>query len=511
MSISRSDYLIELIQVLDKSEKRTFKLQSSRQANHSDKLYIQLFDLLDKFPEKDESYYKDKLGLKSLQYANLKRNLYTQILKSLRVISSNKDYKFQLKEMSDHAHLLFEKGLHKQSSALIDRIKPIAIGKHASLILIEVVELQKKIESKFITRSRGVKNKMESLIQKSEEIIDGMNLRGTLSNLCLRIQGLYIKAGYARDDRDSELYKAYFYSNLPNTDRLTLRPTERILWHQSHVWYHHANVNFHFAYKHSVSWIECYHQNISLIEYDQSNYLRALHYVLIYSFYLSRVDKYNYWYSVLNSYRKNNKLKFSRVHAMIDFTYYYNARINYIVINNKYSQLSKVASEIKAGELYYGNQLDQHRYYIFYYKIASMYSYIGNYDKAIDYCNAIIAGTTTYLKKDIGPYTRLLHIMCNFRMNNFLLVDNMIDSIRSEFYAQNQNNEAIDLILNFLKKASRAMNFGLDDDITKLHNRLTILNQQQYNKLAFIYYDYINWCLSLLHNTSVEKVKKQFK
>jgi len=196
---------------------------------------------------------------------------------------------------------------------------------------------------------------------------------------------------------------------------------------------------------------------------------------------------------------------------MIDFTYYYNARINYIVINNKYSQLSKVASEIKAGELYYGNQLDQHRYYIFYYKIASMYSYIGNYDKAIDYCNAIIAGTTTYLKKDIGPYTRLLHIMCNFRMNNFLLVDNMIDSIRSEFYAQNQNNEAIDLILNFLKKASRAMNFGLDDDITKLHNRLTILNQQQYNKLAFIYYDYINWCLSLLHNTSVEKVKKQFK
>ncbi len=509
MPIAKIESIIELIQVLEKSEKRLFKLQSTRQSSSSDKMYIQLFDLIDKYPNRVENFYKDKLNLKSLQYANLKRNLYGLILKTLRINSANKDYKYQLKELGDHAHILFDKGLHKQSSLLIDKIKPIAIEKHESLLLIEMIELQKRIESKFITRSRNVKNKMETLINKSEEINDKINIRGTLSNLYLKIHGLYIKVNYARDERDTELYKAYFYSNLPALNKKKLRLSEQILWHQCHLWYHHANLNFHFCYKHAVSWIECYQRDRSLISHDYSNYLKGLHYVLIYSFYLERKDKYNFWYAILTSFRKNNLQEFSRVHLMIDYSYYNNARLNHMVMNNKYSSLNKIVNEIKDGEALYGNQIDQHRYNIFHYKIASLYSYIGNYDKAIDYCNNIIAQSSSYLKKDIGPYSRLLHIMCHFRLNNFQLVENMIESIRSEFTIQKQSNTAVELILNFLKKASRAMNFGLDDDISKLRNRLSTLRGQQYEKLAFIYYDYENWCQSLLYNTSVEKLIKQ--
>lgn len=511
MSIAKIEPIIELIQVMDKSEKRLFKLQSDKQSSGSDKMYILLFDLLDKYPDREENYYKERLNLQSLQYSNLKRNLYSLILKSLRTNSANKDNRFQLKELADHAHILYDKGLHQQSSLLIDKIKLIAEKRHESLILIEMIELQKRIESKFITRSRGVKNKMEALIQRSEDINEIINVRGTLSNLNLKIHGLYIKVNFARDERDSELYKAYFYSNLPKLKKLELKLSEQILWHQCHLWYHHANINFHFCYKHAVQWIECYHQDRSLIESDYGNYLRGLHYVLIYSYYLKRVDRYNYWYSVMTSYRKEYLHQFSRVNLMIDYIYYNNAQLNYLVMNNKYSTLNKLVTEIKSGELTYQKQIDHHRYTIFNYKIASLYSYVGNYDKAIDYCNMIISHNGSHLKKDIGPYSRLLHIMCHFRLNNFLLVDNMIDSIRAEFTIQNQSNTAVDLILNFLKKASKAMNFGLDDDISKLHSRLVALRKMQYEKLAFIYYDYDNWCQSLLYNTSVEKLIKQLK
>ena len=212
MSISKISYLIELVNVLDKSEKRAFKLQSGKITSTSDKLYVKLFDLIDKTPDRDEVYYRNKLKVTTLQYTNLKRHLYSLVLKSLRMGYSGKESLFHLRELSDHAHILFEKGLHKQSADIINRVKPIAKKKHKIRLLNELLELQKKIESRFITRSRGVKNKMECLIKQSETIGNSLNVLNNLSNLCLKIQGLYIKVGYTRDERDSEFYKAYFYS-----------------------------------------------------------------------------------------------------------------------------------------------------------------------------------------------------------------------------------------------------------------------------------------------------------
>ncbi|MDA8692672.1 hypothetical protein N9L92_01330 [Saprospiraceae bacterium] len=505
MSISKISYLIELVKVLDKSEKRAFKLQSTKVSTPSDKLYVQLFDLLDKAPEREEAYYKSRLQISNLQYTNLKRHLYSLILKSLRTSHTNKESIFLLKEQSDYAHILFEKGLHKQSLEIVAKLKPTAKKRHETRLLNELIELQKKIESRFITRSRGVKNKMESLIEESEMTGDSLKILNNLSNLCLKIQGLYIKVGYTRDERDLELYKAYFYSNLKHTDRSRLKLIERIYWHQAHVWFHHSCLNFHLSYRHAVSWVESFHKDLSLIQYDYTNYIRGLHYILRQCFYLSSVDRFNHWYAVLEQFRKKNDRHISRVKKMLDFAHYNIIRLNHIIINNKYSQLHNVVKEISSGQEDYGQHLDKHRHYVFSFKIATAYSYTGNYNKAIDYCNDIISHSSDYLKKDIAPYSRLLHIMCHFRLNNFQLVENMVDSIKSEFQHYKQESTAVDLILNFLKKASRAMNFGLDDDITKLHNRLVELRSQQYEKLPFIYYDYINWCQSLLNNTTVEK------
>ncbi len=511
MSISKISYIKEIVNVLDKAEKRTFKLQSAKIADASSKLYVRLFDLIDKAPDRDDDYYRNKLQLTQLQYTNLKRHLYNQILKSLRTSHAAKGSLLQLKEQIDHAYILYEKGLQKQSSEIIDRLKPIAKQRNEIELLHELIELQKKIESRFITRSRKVKNKMEGLIEESESVSHSLNSINKLSNLTLKIQGLYIKVGYARDERDTELYKAYFYSNLANINSSNHNLIERIKWHQAHVWYHHSCLNFHLSYRHAVLWVESFQKDPSLIQKDSGDYIRGIHYILRQCFYLNSIERFNQWYNVLQGFRRDKSKYISRVNQMLDFTHYNIINLNHIIINNKYSQLHKVVKEIKSGQDEYGLQLDKHRYYVFNYKIATAYSYMGDYDTAIDYCNKIIAHSSDYLKKDIAPYSRLLHIMCHFRLNNFQLVENIADSIKSEFQLYKQQNTATDLMLNFLKKASRAMNFGLDDDITKLHNRLVSLRAQQYEKLPFIYYDFINWCQSLLHNTTVEKHIKQNK
>lgn len=508
MSISKFSYIKELVNVLSKAEKRSFKLQSKRHSIQSNKGYLQLFDLIDKYPDRPEDEYLKLLEINSIQYTNIKRNLYNLILKSLRNNFSNGSLYSQLRESSDYAHILFDKGLHQQCIHFINKLIPTSKELHATVITIELTELKKKIESKFITRSRKVKNKMETLISDSDSLGHLMKTSIVLSNLCLKIQGLYIKVGYSRNIRDSQLYKAFYFSNLPQLNVLQLKIPERINWHQCHVWYHHANLNFQFSYKHAVQWVECYHHNLKLKATNTSDYLRGLQYVLVYCYHLRSKKRFNYWYKILIEYRKNSENRFSNNVKLLDYNYYYNATLNFMVVNNSYKDLDKVINEINIGKQQHKDSLDKRRYHTFNYKIACLYSYVGDYNKAIDYCNDIITDISGYLKNDISTYSRLLHILCHFRLNNFQLVDNLIDSIRSEFNSSGHANVVVDMILVFLRKACRAMNFGLDDDIIKLHIKLEAYKNDQYDKIAFIFYDYSSWCQSLLHNMSIEKAIK---
>ena len=103
-----SDTLFQLIQSLEKSEKRHFKLYIKRSSAKEDLKIIRLFDALDKLSEYDE-----KILLKSLsditkpQLSNLKTHLYKQLLASLRLLKTNENIDLKLSEHLDNARLLY--------------------------------------------------------------------------------------------------------------------------------------------------------------------------------------------------------------------------------------------------------------------------------------------------------------------------------------------------------------------------------------------------------------------
>ena len=85
MPKQQTDHLLELICSLTKGEKRSFRLFANRDNSASEKLFMLLFDHLDKYKEYDESsLLKKHPRIKKSQLSNLKRNLYDQILLCLR-------------------------------------------------------------------------------------------------------------------------------------------------------------------------------------------------------------------------------------------------------------------------------------------------------------------------------------------------------------------------------------------------------------------------------------------
>ena len=85
-----TDSLFQLIQSLQKSEKRNFKLYIQRNTSNNDLKIVQLFDALDKMKDYDEKELINKtVSLKKEQLSNIKTYLYPQKLASFRLIESN--------------------------------------------------------------------------------------------------------------------------------------------------------------------------------------------------------------------------------------------------------------------------------------------------------------------------------------------------------------------------------------------------------------------------------------
>jgi len=204
-----SDTLFQLVHSLEKSEKRHFKLYIKRSSAKEDLKIIRLFDALDKLSEYDE-----KLLLKNLsditkpQLSNLKTHLYKQLLASLRLLKTNENIDLKLSEHLDNARLLYNKGLKIQSLHILEKAKELAKTNQKMNFLVQVISLEKKIETLHITRSTI--EKTQALAEEAIDISGHIDRVTKLSNLSLQLYSWYIKNGHARnqvDEKNAQLHQ----------------------------------------------------------------------------------------------------------------------------------------------------------------------------------------------------------------------------------------------------------------------------------------------------------------
>ena len=116
------------------------------------------------------------------------------------------------------SQLSIQKGLYKQSLKVLEKAKILARKHEEKNVAYDIVELEKIIESQYITRS--LSNRSETLIQESEELRIQNNLTTKLSNLSLQLYERLIKADMLRVIKNLEKSHNFFmkiYQNLITT------------------------------------------------------------------------------------------------------------------------------------------------------------------------------------------------------------------------------------------------------------------------------------------------------
>jgi len=507
MPISTNDPLYLLIKSLSKSEKRNFKLYVNRLQSNEDSKFLVLFDILDKQNEyNEEKIFQKAIDISKTQLSNLKAHLYKQILQSLRLNASNQDLDIYLREQIDYAKLLYNKGLYNQSLKMLDKAKSTALEFEKNVLLLEIYDFEKHIESQYITRSinttvEGITNSANVLNRK----LSGTNM---FSNLGLRLYGLYLKTSHVRNEKDYLFVSEFFKSNLPTYNPDELSFFEKLYLYQSYVWYNYIIQDFLTCYKYANKWVVLFEESPHLIPVYADLYLKGLHNLMAALFFINHKSKFNETILKLEKLGNEDFVISNENNSVLLFQYLYINKINFHFMNGEFSGGLYLVNEIEEGLERYNKKIDDNRILNFYYKIGCLFFGSGDNVNAIKYLNKVI-NHAAQIRGDIHSFSRILKLIALYEMGNMEMVEYQLKSVYRFLYKLEELNQVQQLIIAFLRKVPSMDDKSIKKEFIKLRSNLIKQQQDPYEKRAFLYLDIISWLTCKIENRSIQEVIRE--
>jgi hypothetical protein len=501
------DNLFQLIHSLQKGEKRSFKLYVKRNSSNEDLKMIHLFDAIDKMSEYDEVVLLKKLpSIKKQQLSNIKAHLYKQILVSLRLLRNDENIDIQLHEQLDFAKILFNKGLYLQSLKILERAKEIARHYHQDSFLIQIISLEKKIETLYITRS--MQNRAETLSAEADEVSEKRKRITDLSNLTLQLYSWYINNGHARNENDEEGIRTFFKKHFPKGVEEQTGFYENLYLCQCYCWYAFIRQDFLMYYKYTQKWVDLFHDHPHMLPVEAGHYIKGIHNLLNALFDLRHYKKFEI---VLNEFEKFSSSEVAQStdnNHIQTFVYLNTAKINHHFMVGTFKLGLALVPMIEEKLDTYALYLDRHRVLVFYYKIASLYFGSGDYETCIDYVQKIINWKVD-LRNDLQCYARLLHLMAHYELGNYDLIEYLARSVYRFMSKMETLTVVEEEMFRFIRNRFNPASKGLQKEFSSLLDRIKGLEKNRFETRAFAYLDVISWLESKVYHKPMDKIVQE--
>jgi tetratricopeptide (TPR) repeat protein len=499
-----ADTLFQLIQSLERSEKRNFKLYITRNTGSADLKIVQLFDALEAMKQYDEELLlKKNPSLQKQQLSNLKAHLYREILASLRLLKHDDNIDLQIHEQLDFARILYNKGLYLQSLKVLEKVKEFTKSNNQATYLQQILFLEKKIEALHITRS--LQNRAEELSSEVDEVNRRVQLIGDLSNLSLQLYSWYIKNGHARNDEDRKNIEILLSHPAIEAAQTEKGFYERLYLYQCYCWHAFITQQFLSYYRYCQKWVDLFHSDEKMITIETASYIKGLHNLLGAHFDLRNYQKFNEVMQQMEEFIGTPIVQHNKNNQLQTFIYLYTSRINSHFMMGTFTEglhlVPYIEEKLKEYELF----LDRHRVLVFYYKFASLYFGSGLYEQSIDYLNKIIQ-LKVDLRTDLQCYARLLHLIAHYELGNYDLLQYLLKSVYRFMYKMKNLSIVEEKIFAFLRQALRLTPKQIKPLFASLLTELKPLEKSNTGNRAFMYLDIISWLESKLSDEPVQQV-----
>ena len=508
--ISNRD-LFDLVKSLSKSEKRFLKLTAS--ASDLDSNLISLFNTIELAPDYKEDFFSktSKSKHETLQVkSQISENLYNFILKCLRSFHAESSASYIIKDEITNILNLFDKAQYKQCRKILNKQKQEAYKFERFHFILELIGLEKlliSIETQFNIKN----NTIEDLVKEEQEVIEKAKNLGTYTLLYSKINLNTRQKNKAKTDQDLENINSILNSPLLKNDKLIKSSKALIIYH------HCRSILFCRCQDNQSREDECQtllnimDGNKALIEEMPSRYLTTLNNLINIAY---EEKKYKSCEQHIKQLEEKYTVKaFNTTDLQLKiFTSVLNGKLTINTNSGRLKESLANVEEIEKGLIEYKGKINKEEELVFYYNIAIMNTYFGNYQKAQDYITLILNEGNNLLREDLQSFARIINIGLHYELNNFKQLGYIISTIKNYYKTQISYFKTEKLILSYFEKLSelKIKNKANEKEIfISFKKDLEEVMKDPHEKNVSFYFDIEVYIDSKINNIPIDKLMQK--
>lgn len=508
MSTKINESLHELIRYLSKSEKRYFKIVSSRHTIGEENNYIVLFDYLEKQEVySEEALFKHFEGEAFLnKFSVTKKRLYDHIMNALDAFHTGASVDAQIYKMLHGADILYNKSLYEQSRRQLRSAERLALKHDKYNLLSEISFKQKRL-----AESMGLSNQEEiDLIMKNDLIFHERSLTyDKFWNLKSKLFTLLSSKGVSRTKEDLVQFKEIIDDLLKTTRKKELYFDTQYLYNHIYSAYYFATGSFEDCYKHLKENLALFETRKEMIEEQPNRYFSILTNAIFVGTRLNCNQEAQVMLKklkqmptdyVLNSNEDLNIKLFSSTNSI---------ELTILTLKGDLKEALKLVPVIEEGLRLYDDKITANRKAFLHFKIATIYFIAGDMHTALKWINRILNDSSLDKQEDILSFSQIMSLLIHFEMKNENLVPYALRSTQRFLKTRNRLYDFENVFLKFLNKANKTKDvFKQETLFENLYEEIAHFKEDSLQSVAFEYFDFILWAEAKMKNISFQELIK---
>jgi hypothetical protein len=510
MSKKASPALFELIKSMSKSEKRYFKILSSRHTIGEENNYITLFDHIEQMTEYDEEKLFEHFSGEAFlnQFSITKNRLYESIMKSLDAFHSNSSIDTQIARMIHGAEILYNKSLYDHARRQLLSAERLAKkhDKHSALYEINL-KYAKLIET--ANYSNTTDQDIKDLSANNEKYIEQLIFHNELWRIKSQLFMLINKKGKVRSDDERKNYEAIFVqlNKLKTPKQIDFEST----YLQNHILsaYYYAILDDKNSLKYALKNEQLLKKYPERIKQEPNTYFSII--TNIVHLYSKIGDYKNALIELkhLKSFPKEYKIELNQDLEIKFFASVYSTELMLYVQQAEFNKALELEAEILEGLRLYKNTISPVRKAYLYFQLAIAAFGMEEYSKSLKWTNTILNDSNIDDKEDICAFTHILNLIIHFELKNDQLLPYAIKSTTRFLKNRNKSYRFEEIFLSYLKKATKINNqFDYEELLENIGSELDEISQDPYESVALEYFDLKSWLTSKIKRKPFSEIKR---
>lgn len=497
-----SRQVFQLIKSLSKTEKRYFRLQAK--TREGDKVYLKLFELIDKAKTYDEDKLIPDLSKKTGETTSMVRKtltyrkhyLFGQLMRALRNYYQEKLPDLEILIPLMNARILAGKRLHQLAHQELTRSRKKAHRYYRTAWQVPILDLEIEVE---MARLRGGTGKWHTgpEIMNGNQILETLKAewqwKGTLTFVQHELSRLTTDNAGEKGNELLELLEGSL-ENLPLPHDLN---TKIVYYKYKSLIAMFRDRDFRSSSTYDRRIIQIMEANPAIIHAHPEDYLTTLARILTAEQQSRNKQKAAKALEKIERFREKKELMQRLVlpQGKTEMeAYRFRSRMREAIATMNLAPLRPLLPEIETFFLHYSPLLPNSLYLLFLYYLGFIHYLDSAWSKSLNYLNQLIRENKSQIPGTLYMNTRIISLMVHFELGNYELLEYQINNLYREQGVRDRFGAIEKTMLNFLRKSAHFQDqqqyqAALED----LEQQIKLLNQDPAEFQAADYFRFGSW------------------